>query len=158
MTIIFNFAGWINFRKLISTLCLFVCLSTNLCFIINICIIPHAFPALLFTYQTIIHNLFPMLIESYFDKKKFHGTFFTVPWNFLNNIWTTPVVPWNSMELKQQNLKFHGNPWNFVRIQTSIPWNFYHTPEFYGFPWNSMELLIFPKKVPWNSMEIHGTW
>ena len=25
-------------------------------------------------------------------------------------------------------------------------------------PWNSMELLIFPKKVPWNSMEFHGTF
>ena len=25
--------------------------------------------------------------------KKFHGTFSRVLWNFLNNIWTTPVVP-----------------------------------------------------------------
>ena len=25
--------------------------------------------------------------------KKFHGTFSKVLWNFLNNIWTTPVVP-----------------------------------------------------------------
>ena len=48
---------------------------TNLCFIINICIIPNAFSALLIKYQIIIQNLFSMLIETYFDQK--------VPWNFL---------------------------------------------------------------------------
>ena len=73
--------------------------------------------------------------------KKFLGTFSRVPWNFLNNIWTTSVVPWNSMEFCPDP-KFHG-----------IPWNFFHTPEFHGIAWNSMELLISPKKVPWNSME-----
>ena len=85
-----------------------------------------------------------MLIETYLVKK-FHGTFSRVPWNFLNNIWTTPVVPWNSMEFCPDP-KFHG-----------IPWNFFHTPEFDGIPWNAMELLIFPKKfhgIPWNSMEL----
>ena len=85
MKIIFNFAGWINFSKFISTLYLLYVSYTNLCFIINICITPHAFP-----------------------------------WNFLNNIRTTPEVPWNSTELKQQNLKFHGIPWNLVVIQSSM--------------------------------------
>ena len=99
-------------------------------------IIPNTFPTLLLTYQNIIRNHFSMLIETYFDKKKFHGTFSRVPCNFLNNIWTTPVVPRNSMELKQQNLKFHGIPWNFVQIQI---------------PWNSMELFPY-SRVPWNSM------
>ena len=64
--------------------------------------------------------------------KKFHGTFSRVPWNFLNNIWTTFVVPWNSME-------FHG-----ILSRSKVPWN-------------SMEL--FPhSRVPWNSMEFHGTF
>ena len=91
--------------------------------------------------------------------KKFHGTFSRVPWNFLNNIWTTPVVPWNSMELEQQNLKFHRIPWNSMELCPDpkfhgIPWNVFDTPEFHGIPWNSMELLIFPQKFPWNSMEL----
>ena len=77
--------------------------------------------------------------------KKFRGTFTRVPWNFLNNIWTTPVVPWNSMELKQQNPKFHGIPWNFVQIQRSIGFHvtFSILPsqmEFHGIPWNFFEL------------------
>ena len=42
------------------------------------------------------------------------------------------------MEFKQQNLKFHGIPWNFVQIQI---------------PWNSMELFPY-SRVPWNSMEL----
>ena len=130
---------------------------TNWGFIIDICITPYAFPALLITYQYITQNLFSMVIETYFDQK--------VPWNFLNNIWTTPVVPWNSMELKLQNLKFHGIPWNSMEFCPDpkfhgIPWNFLHAPEFHGISWNSMELLIFPKKsstafhflngIPWN--------
>ena len=137
MKIIFNCAGGINFRKLINTLYLFTISFTNWCFIVNICIIPYAFPALLITYQNIIRNLFSMLIETYFDQK--------VPWNFLQSSMelfeqhlNKPVVPWNSKEF-WPDPKFHGIPRNF-------------------FPWNSMELLIFPKKVPWNSMEFHGTW
>ena len=75
----------------------------------------------------------------------FHGT-------FLNKIWTTFVVPWNSMELKQQNLKFHGIPWNFVQIQSSMEFHgtftilpssmeFHGTfLKFHGIPWNFMEL------------------
>ena len=55
----------------------------------------------------------------------------------LNNIWTTPVVPWNSLEIKQHNLKFHGIPWNFVQIQSSM--------EFHG------TFSILP-----GSMEFHG--
>ena len=88
--------------------------------------------------------------------KKFYGTFSRVPWNFLNNIWTTPVVPLNSMELKQQNFKVHGIPWismEFFPNQNfhGIPWNFFHTPEFHGIPWN----FSFPSKkkfhgIPWN--------
>ena len=77
------------------------------------------------------------------------------------NIWTTLVVSWNSMELKHQNLKFHGIPWNFVQIQSSMEFHgtFSTLPssmEFNGtfnfpqkVPWNSMELF-------WNSMEFHG--
>ena len=74
--------------------------------------------------------------------KKFHGTFSRVPWNFLNNIWTTPVVPWNFMELKQQNLKFHGIPWNSME--------FCPDPKFHGIPRNFSIFL--------SSMEFHGTF
>ena len=99
--------------------------------------------------------------------KKFHGTFSRVPWNFLNNIWTTPMVPWNSMELEQQNLKFHGIPWNFVQIQISMEFHgtFSILPssmEFHGtfnFPQKiSMEFHGTFFEVPWNSIEFHGIW
>ena len=130
MKIIFNCAGWINFRKLKNTLYLFAILFTNWCFIINICIIQYAFPALLITYQNIIQNLFSMLIETYFDQK--------VPWNFLQS----------SMELFEQHLnntcgsmEFHGIPRNFVQIQSSMEFQgtFSILPssmEFHGIPWN----------------------
>ena len=82
--------------------------------------------------------------------KKFHGTFFRVPWNLLNNTcgsmeflgtWATkPQVP-------------HGTPWKFVQIQSSM--------EFHGtfsiHP-SSMEFhgtFNFPPK---SSMEFHGTF
>ena len=132
---------------------------TNWCFIINIWIIPYAFPALLITYQNIIQNLFSILIETYFDQK--------FPWNFLqssmelfeqhlNNTrgsmefhgtWAAkPQVPWNSME-------FHG-----ILSRSKVPWNSMELFSYSRVPWNSMELLIFPQKVPWNSMEFHGTF
>ena len=138
--IIFNCAGWINFRKLINTLYLFVIFFTNWCFIINICIIPYAFPALLITYQNIIQNLFSMLNETYFDQK--------VPWNFLQS----------SMELFEQHLnntcgsmEFHGIPWNFVPIQSSVEFH-----ETFSILPSSMEFhgtLNFPPK---SYMELHG--
>ena len=85
-----------------------------------------------------------------------------VPWNFLQS----------SMELFEQHLnnicgsmEFHGIPWNFVQIQSSmefhgtfstllssmefhgIPWNFLFPPQkFHGIPWNFF----------WSSMEFHG--
>ena len=66
----------------------------NLCFIMNICIIPRAFSALLITSQNIIQNIFSMLIEICFDQ--------IVPLNFLQN----------SMELYgtsfEQELWFNG--------------------------------------------------
>ena len=128
LKIIFNCAGWINFRKLINTLYLFAISFTNWCFIIDICIIPNAFPALLITYQNIIQNLFSMLIETYFDQK--------VPWNFFQS----------SMELFEQHLnntcgsmEFHG-----ILSRSNVPWN-------------SMEFFPY-SRVPWNSMEFHGTF
>ena len=79
--------------------------------------------------------------------KKIIQNFSRVPRNFLNRIWTTSVVPWNSMELRQQNLKLHGIPWKSFQIQSSI--EFHGTFSILrGVPWNSMELLISPKKVP----------
>ena len=129
---------------------------TNVCFVINICIIPNEFQALLIAYQNITKNLFSLLIKTYFDQK-FHGAFIRVPWNFSNNIWTTCVVPWYSMELKLQNLKFHRIPWNFVQIQSSMEfhgtfsillnsmdfhWNFWSSLEFHKIPWNLISLIL----------------
>ena len=118
---------------------------TNWCFVINICIIPYAFPALLTTYQNIIQNPFSMLTETYFDLK--------VPWNILQS----------SMEFFEQHLnnthgsmEFHGT-W---ATKPQVPWN---SMEFHGIlsrskvPWNSMELLPY-SRVPSNSMEFNGTF
>ena len=63
MKIVFNFAGCINFRKLISTLYLF----PTYVFFFNIYIILYAFPELLITCQNVIQDLFSMLIETYLD-------------------------------------------------------------------------------------------
>ena len=57
---------------------------------------------------------------------------------------------------RQQNIKF---PWNSMEFSSDpnfhgILCNFFHTPEFYGIAWNSMELLIFQKKDSWNSTEL----
>ena len=138
MKIIINCAGWINFRKLINTLYLFAVSFTNWGFIINICTIPYAFPALLITYQNIIQNIFSMLIKTYFDKK--------IPWKFLQN----------SMELFEQHLNNTCGSMEFhvILSRSKVPWNSMELFPYSRVPWNSMELLISPKKVPWNSMEL----
>ena len=141
VTIIFNFAWWIHLRKLISTLYIFYVSFTNL-FVLSIFALYH-FTVLLITHYSLritIQNLISMLIETYFDQNV-PWNFSRVPWNFLNNVWTAHMVPWNSMELKQQNLKFRGIPWSFVQIQSSMVfhWTFSMLPssmEFRGRPWN----------------------
>ena len=138
MKIIFNCAGWINFRKLINILYLLASLFHQLMFYYQYLHSTIWISGINHYVSNIIQNPFSMLIETYFDKKV-HGTFSRVPWNFLNNIWTTPVVPWNSMKFEQQNLKFRGIPWNFVQIQSSM--------EFYG----TFSILL-------SSMECHGTF
>ena len=139
MKVIFNCAGWINFRKLLKTPYIFMQDSlTNWCVIINICIIPFALPALLITYQNIIQISFQCSLKLILIKK-FRGTLSRVPWIFwthLNNTcgsleihgtWATkPYVPWNSME-------FHG-----ILSRSKVPWN-------------SMELFPY-------SRVFHGTW
>ena len=45
------------------------------------------------------------------------------------------------MELKQQNLKLYGIPWNFVQIQSSMEIFLYSR-----FPWNLVELDNFDIK------------
>ena len=51
-------------------------------------------------------------------------------------------------------MEFHGIPWNFVQVQSSMEFHgtFSILPssspkKFHGIPWNSFE-------VPWNSMEL----
>ena len=179
MKVIFNCAGWINFRKLINTLYLFASLFHQLMFYnwylhYTICISGITHYVSKYHLKSIFNAHWKLFwsksslelspefrgisFKIYFQCslkliliKKFHGTFSRVPWKFLNNIWTTPVVPWNSIELEQQNLKFHGIPWNCVQIQSSMEFHgtFFNTSEFHGITWNSMELSIFPQKVPW---------
>ena len=123
---------------------------TNLCFIMNIFIIPYMH----FRHYSLRNKIsfkisFQCSLKFIWSKSsmelspEFHGTFWTT---FEQHLWFHGI-PWNSLEFCPDP-KFHG-----------IPWNFFHTPEFHGIPWNSMELfvkflLIFPQKVPWNSMEL----
>ena len=58
------------------------------------------------------------------------------------------------MELEQRKLKFHGIPWNFVKIQSSMEFHgtfsiLLRSMEFHG-------TFNFPPKVPWNSMELEN--
>ena len=76
--------------------------------------------------------------------KKFHGTFSRVPWNFLNNIWTTPVVPWNSMEL----FPYSRVPWNSMEFHGTFNFPskssmelFWSSMEFHGIPWNLINFI-----------------
>ena len=100
MTIRFNFVGWINFRKLISTLYLFVSLFHRLMFnyqYLHYIICISGITQNLSKYHSKSHLKISMLIETYFDQK--------VPWNILQC----------SMELFEQHLnntcgsmEFHG--------------------------------------------------
>ena len=67
---------------------------------------------------------------------QFHGTFWT---SFEQHLWSHGI-PWNLSNKTSSSMEFHGT-FSYSRV-----------------PWNSMELLIFPQKVPWNSMEFHGTF
>ena len=147
MKIISTFAEWINFPKLICTLYRFVSLFHKLMFYYTVCI------SGITDYASKYHSKYIFNAQwNLFWSKKVHGTFSRGSWNFLNNIWITPVVPWNFMELKQQNLKFHGIPWNFVHVQSSREFQgtffsiFPISMEFHG-------TFDFPLKIPWNSME-----
>ena len=155
-TIIFNFAGWIDFRKLINALYLFVCLFYQLMFYYQYLQYTTCLSGITY-YASKYHLKSPFICSLKVSLiKNVHVTFSWVPWNFLNNTCgskefhgtqaTKSQVPWNSMEFCPDP-KFHG-----------IPWNLFHTPEFHGVLWNSMDLLIFPKKVPCNSMLFHWTF
>ena len=148
MKIVFNFAGRINSRKL-KKHPIYFCKSLSPTYVLFS--IFALYDMHFRHYSLRIRISFKISFQCSLKLiliKKFHGSYSRVPWN---NIWTIPVVPWNSMELKQQNLKFHGIPWNYVQIQSSM--------EFQGtfsiLP-SSMEFhgtFIFRKKVLWNSMK-----
>ena len=125
MKIIFNCAGWINFRKLIKTIYLFAISFTtdvlSLIFALYHMHFRHYSLRIKISFKISFQCSLKLILI-----KKFHGTFSRVPWNFLNNMWTTPVVPWNSME-------FHG-----ILSRSKVPWN-------------SMELFPY-SRVPCNSM------
>ena len=138
---VFNCAGWIDFHKLINTITFckslsptYVLLSIFALYLICISNINH--------YVTKYHSKSLFNAHWNFLVKKFHGTFSKVPWNFLNNIWTTSVVPWNSME-------FHG-----ILSRSKVPWNSMELFPHSRVPWNSMELFLKFHGIPWNSMEL----
>ena len=76
-------------------------------------------------------------VSKHHSKSLFNAQWNLFWWTFSSNSWTTSVVPWNSLERKRHNLKFHGIPWNFVQSQSSM--------ELHG------TFSILPK-----SMESHG--
>ena len=126
----------------------------NICFIINICIIPHMH----FQHYS-LRNKISFKISFQCSLKRFGQK---VPWNFLQS----------SMELFEQHLnnicgsmEFHGIPWNFVQIQSSMKFHgtFSTLPssmEFHGTfnfpPKSSMEFHGIPWNFFWSSMEFHG--
>ena len=123
-------------------------------FIINICIIPYMH----FQHYS-LSNKISFKISFQCSLKLFGQK---VPWNFLQS----------SMELFEQHLnnicgsmEFHGIPWNFVQIQSSMEFHgtFSTLPssmEFHGtfsFPQkSSMEFHGIPWNFFWSSMEFHG--
>ena len=82
----------------------------------------------------------------------------------------TPAVPWNSMELRVHQFRwheqFHGIPWNSMELGVR---QFRWQEMFHGIPWNfgcanfddsirtARVIEIGAPKVPWNSEERHGT-
>ena len=152
MKIIFNCAGWINFRKLINTLYLFASLFHQLMFYYQylhytICIsgITH--------YVSKYHSksLFNAYWNLFWSKSsmelslEFHGTFWTT---FEQHLWFHGI-PWNLSNKTSSSMEFHG-----ILSRSKVPWNSMELFPYSRVPWNSMELLIFSQKVPWNSMEL----
>ena len=84
MKIIFNLAEWINFRKLIITLYLFVSLFHQLMFYYQYLYYTIFISGITHYVSNIIQNRFSMPIETYFDKIKSHGTFWLT---FEQHLW-----------------------------------------------------------------------
>ena len=125
---------------------------------------------------------------------RWHEQFHGIPWkyecaNFADtsssmefhgtknvSISLTRAVPWNSMELRMRQFRwheqFHGIPWNSMELGVcQFRWH----EQFHRIPWNSMELWVRQFRwheqfhgIPWNlkcanfadmrsSMEFHGT-
>ena len=128
---------------------------TNLCFIINICIIPYMH----FRHYSIRNKIsfkisFQCSMKLIWSKSsmelspELHRTFWTT---FEQHLWFHGI-PWNSMEFCPDP-KFHGIPWTFFHTPEfhGIPWSFQFPPKkFHGIPWNSMELFLKFHGIPWN--------
>ena len=154
MKIIFNYAGWINFRKIINTLYLFASLFHQLMFYYwylhyTICIsgITH--------YVSKYHSksLFNAHCNLFWSKSsmelspEFHGTFWTT---FEQHPWFHGI-PLNLSNKTESSMEFHG-----ILSGSKVPWNFMELFPCSRVPWNSMQFhgtFNFPQKVPF-----HGTW
>ena len=91
----------------------------------------------------------------------------------------TQAVPWNSMELRMRQFRwheqFHGIPWSSMELRISqfrwheqfhvIPWismepgvrQFRWHEQFHGFHGTLGPPISLTRAVPWISMEFHGT-
>ena len=115
-------------------------------------------------------------MELWLRQFRWHGQFYGIPWNLKcanfadirssmefhgtldAPILLTRAVPWNSMELRigqfRWHEQFHGIPWNSMELRVrQFRWN----EQFHGIPWNLKCANFAGWEVPWNSMEFHGT-
>ena len=152
--IMFNCAGWINFRKLINTLHLFASLFHQLIFYLHYTICISGITHYVSKYHS--KSLFNAHWNLFWSKcsmelsLEFHGTFWTT---FEQHLWFHGI-PWNLSNKTSSSMEFHGIPWNFDHIQSSM--------EFHGtisiLP-SSMEFHVIPRNFKFSkksSMEFDG--
>ena len=158
--IIFNCAGWINFRKSINTLYLFASLFHQLMF--------YYLHYIWYLHYTICISAITHYVSKYHSKSifnahwnlfwskssmelspEFHGIFWTT---FEQHLWFHGI-PWNLSNKTSSSMEFHG-----ILSRSKVLWNSMELFPYSRVPWNSMEFrgtFNFPKK---SSMEFHGTW
>ena len=145
--IIFNCAGWINFRKLISTLYLFASFFHQL-------MVYYQYLHYTICISSIIHyvsryhsnSLFNAHWNLFWSKSSMelspecHGMFWTT---FEQHLWFHGI-PWNLSNKTSSSMEFHG-----ILSRSKVPWISMELFPYSRVPWNSMELFVFTKKVPW---------
>ena len=134
MKIKLNFAAWVNFRKLISTLYFFVIL----------------FPQLMF-YLQYLHQIICIPGITHYVSKYHSKSLFNAHWNVFwskSSMELSPEFNGTFRTTFEQHLWFHGIPWNLSNKTSS-------SMEFHGIWPDPNGTFNFPEK---SSMEFHGTW